>query len=73
MNISNGTLRTMLRWAHTTAGALLAAFVYGPLRENEAFVLLVQVALVPIIILTGVWMWQQARVGKLLAGTRERG
>ena len=67
MNPSNRSLRTILRWSHVVAGALLAAFVYSPLRESDAFVLLVQVALIPVLILSGFWMSQKARVRKLFA------
>ena len=66
-------LRTVLRWTHILVGALLATFVYSPLREIGAFVLLVQIALIPVLILTGVWMWQQARVRSLLARSSQRG
>lgn len=71
MNVSNRSLRTMRRWSHVVAGALLAAFVYSPLHESDAFVLFVQVALIPALVLTGLWMSQQARIKRLLAGKRE--
>ena len=72
MKNPNKALRVALRWSHILAGALVAAVVYSPLRENAAFVLAAQVALLPVLILTGLWMWQQARVRRLL-GRSSRG
>jgi hypothetical protein len=47
-------------------------FIYTPLGDVSAFQLLVQIILVPMIIITGVWMWQQARVRKRIAkGSRQ--
>lgn len=69
----NKTLRSVLRWSHIAAGALVAAIVYSPLREDEAFVLLTQIALLPVLVLTGIWMWRQASVRRLLRRShRER-
>jgi thiosulfate reductase cytochrome b subunit len=48
-------------------------FIYTPLGDVREFELLVQIGLVPVIIITGIWMWQQARVRKLLAkGSRRQ-
>lgn len=66
MSNTGRRMRVVLRWFHLVAGSLVAAVVYSPLRESGAFVLLVQVALMPVLILTGVWMWQQARLRRLL-------
>lgn len=41
-------------------------FIYTLLGDISEFELLVQIILIPVIIITGVWMWQQARVRKLI-------
>lgn len=61
MTNPNNTARTVLRWTHLLAGWLIGVFVYTPARESEALVLLMQAA----VVLTGVWMWQQARIRHL--------
>ena len=61
----NKMTRTILRSTHLVMAFLIGLFIYSPARENETFVLLVQVAVVPAALLTGVWMWQQARVRRL--------
>ncbi len=47
MSNRNKTMRTMLRWMHLLVGWLVGVFVYTPMRENEPFVLLMQVVFVP--------------------------
>jgi hypothetical protein len=47
-------MRTILRWAHLLVGFLIGAFVYTPARDSEAYVLLMQAAVVPAVTLTGV-------------------
>lgn len=65
MSNPNKTVRTLLRWTHLLVGFLIGVFVYTPARESEAFVLFMQAAVVPVVTLTGVWMWQQARIRRL--------
>ena len=75
MSISNKQLRLILRYTHLAAGILIGLFVYSPLGDVPAFEVLVQIALIPIVVLTGIWIWQQARVRRLfarvLAGSRK--
>jgi hypothetical protein len=65
MSISNKQLRLILRYTHLAVGILIGLFVYSPLEDVPAFELLVQIALIPIVVLTGIWIWQQARVRRL--------
>lgn len=60
-------MRTTLRFAHLTTGMLLVPYVYSPLGDVAAFEWVVRVALIPLTIITGVAMWQQAKWRKLLA------
>ncbi len=72
--LSGKQQRTILRHSHLVAGMLNVFFIYTPLGDVSAFQLLVQIILVPVIIITGVWMWQQARVRKRIAKRlRQRG
>lgn len=52
---------------------LIGVFIYTPIHEDETFVLLMQVVFVPAVVLTGVWMWQQARIRRLYKRLRQRG
>ena len=70
--LSGKLQRTILRYTDLLAGMLNVFLIYTPLGDVREFELLVQIILVPVIVITGVWMWQQARVRKLLAkGSRQ--
>jgi hypothetical protein len=71
--LSGKQQRSLLRYSHLLAGMLNVFFVYTPLGDVWAFQLLVQIILVPVILITGVWMWQQARVRKLIIKGGRRG
>ena len=71
--LSGKLQRTILRYTHLLAGMLNIFFIYTPLGDVREFELLVQIILVPVIVITGVWMWQQARVRKLIAKGSRRG
>lgn len=72
MSNPNKTTRTVLRWTHLLAGWLIGVFIYTPARENETFILLMQDAVIPAVVLTGLWMWQQARIRRLYNRWRQR-
>jgi hypothetical protein len=66
--VSAGALRRAQRRAHLLAGAVLLAYVYAPLgAELEA---VVRFAVFPILALTGIAMWQAARIRRALRSVR---
>ena len=71
--LSGKQQRTILRYSHLFTGMLNVFFIYTPLGDVWEFQLLVQIILVPVIIITGVWMWQQARIRKLIAKWSRQG
>ena len=71
MSNPNAMMRTFLRWTHLLVGFLIGVLVYTPAREDDAFVLLMQAAVVPAVTLTGVGMWQQARIRRLYRRLRQ--
>jgi len=65
MSVSNKQLRLILRYTHLAAGILIILFVHSPLGNVPAFKLVVQIALIPIVVLSGIWIWHRARVRRL--------
>jgi hypothetical protein len=55
-----GTLRRAQRRAHLLAAAVLLAYVYAPL--DAALEDVVRFAVFPVLALTGIAMWQAARI-----------
>jgi hypothetical protein len=67
----NKNIRIGLRWTHLLIGWLIGVLVYTPAREDATFILLMQFVFVPILVITGLWMWQQARLRRLYRRLRE--
>jgi hypothetical protein len=62
--IGAGTLRRAQRRAHLLAGAVLFAYVYAPLGADLEDV--VRFAVFPVLALTGIAMWQAARIRRAM-------
>ncbi|HZG09607.1 MAG TPA: hypothetical protein VEZ70_11570 [Allosphingosinicella sp.] len=56
--------RQWLRFGHLIASALLGMFIYSPLREDPLLIATIQFLVFPALALSGVWMWQQARLSR---------
>jgi len=57
-------LRLILRWAHIVEAALLAIYLYSPLRADPLWTDLARYVVFPLACLSGLWMWQQARFAR---------
>lgn len=55
-------LRTLMRWIHLFGAAAIGTYVYAPWRDAAWFTLLMQLLVVPILTLTGAWMWKGHRL-----------
>ncbi|WP_394134981.1 hypothetical protein [Aliivibrio fischeri] len=60
------TVRLFLRWVHILGVLLIGAALYSPLKSNDLFMDLTLYILVPIVAISGVSMWQQGKLMKLL-------
>lgn len=60
-------LRTILRWTHILGAAVLGTYIYSPWSSDPSFTVFVQAFAFPALLtVTGVVMWQQGRLKKLL-------
>lgn len=63
--MSNKQLRNFFRYAHIVGGVLIAIFIYSStLRGDPMYVSLIQFVVTPLIILSGVGIWQMPRLNK---------
>lgn len=58
--------RSTLRLLHIVVGSLLATYVYLPAGEAPWLQWTLMLAGVPAVAITGVWMWKQAAIRRLL-------
>ena len=64
--MSNKTLRNVIRIIHLVAAAAFGIYFYSPIAGNETLKLIIQFVTLPSIVLTGIALWQQAYLNKLL-------
>lgn len=64
--ISGKQLRRVTRWIHIVGSILLGIYIYSPWSRYVAFSRLMQIGVIPILTLSGIAMWQQARTLQLL-------
>lgn len=65
-NTNKQQLRSQLRLVHIFASAFLGLFIYSPWRNSQTLTIAMSFAVFPILTLTGIWMWQGARIQKWL-------
>jgi len=64
--MSNKTLRNGIRIIHLIAAATLGMYFYSPIVGDVTLRLIIQFVTLPSIVLTGIALWQQAYLNKLL-------
>lgn len=67
--MSNKQLRNLTRIIHLITAVLIGLAIYSPLRADPTFMLLSQVLIIPVLTISGVVMWQQPKIMKLLRGS----
>ena len=56
----------MLSAVHLIVAALVGAYLYSPLGEIEWYENLVRISVLPVLVMTGLSMWQMPALTKLL-------
>jgi thiosulfate reductase cytochrome b subunit len=69
--MSSKQIRNVMRIAHIIEGTLIAIFIYSAtLRADPTYTALIQFVITPLIILSGVVMWQLPRINKWRSARR---
>jgi len=63
-------IRTIVRWIHLSAAALIGVSVYSPWASDPVFASVLKFAVFPLLGLTGLVLWQQARLRRLSDASR---
>lgn len=50
--------RNVIRITHLVGAAAIGTYIYSPLAELEWFRLTMQVLVIPLLTITGIWMWK---------------
>jgi hypothetical protein len=64
--------RDIQRSVHLVASAILIAYFYTPLGDNDIFSTMVRAMVIPMLLVTGVLMWQMPRIRRMHRSWRAR-
>jgi hypothetical protein len=56
--MSDATKRSILRWIHIVFAIPIAGYVYSRFAELPNYAPVVRFVAVPVLVLTGLWMWK---------------
>lgn len=62
-----GIQRTILRWIHILLGFPILGYIYGPPEEVRQYLPMYRYVFVPILVLSGLWMWKGHLVSRLFS------
>jgi thiosulfate reductase cytochrome b subunit len=63
--ISSSVRRSILRWIHILFSFPIIGYIYSPFEEIPKYAHLTRFIFLPILILTGLWMWKGHLVRRL--------
>jgi len=64
--MSEGTKRSIFRWTHIVFGIPVIGYVYSPFKELPNYAPVVRFVSIPVIALTGLWMWKGHLLRRLI-------
>lgn len=56
--MSNAAKRSILRWIHIVFSIPIIGYVYSPFEELPNYAPVVRFVSIPVLVLTGLWMWK---------------
>ena len=59
--------RTLFRWIHIVFAIPIAGYVYSPFEQLPNYEPVVRFIAIPVLVLTGLWMWKGHLVRRLFA------
>ena len=64
--MTEATRRSILRWTHLVFSIPILGYIYSPFDEIPNYAPPTRYVFVPLLVLTGLWMWKGAAVRRLL-------
>ena len=63
--MKDATQRTMVRWIHLVFSIPILGYIYSPFEEIPKYAPRVRYVVVPVMLLSGLWMWKGHVVRRL--------
>lgn len=64
--ISNATQRAIFRWIHIIFAIPIVGYIYSPFDKIPQYARPTRFVFVPVMVLTGLWMWKGHLVRRLI-------
>ena len=65
--MKEATKRSILRWIHIVLAIPIVGYIYSPFADLPNYAPVVRFVSIPILILTGFWMWKGHAVRRLIS------
>ena len=65
--MKDATKRSINRWIHIIFAIPIAGYVYSPFKELPNYAPVVRYVALPVIVLSGFWMWKGHAVRRLIS------
>ena len=65
--MKEATKRSILRWIHIVLAIPIVGYVYSPFKELPNYAPVVRFVAIPVMVLTGLWMWKGHAVRRLIS------
>jgi len=66
--MSPSTKHPVLRWIHILFGLPILGYIYGPAEEVQQYAPYFRYVFVPVLVLSGFWMWKGPAILRLFKG-----
>jgi hypothetical protein len=65
--MKEATKRSILRWIHIVFSIPILGYIYGPFEEIPKYAARVRFVVVPVMLLSGFWMWKGHVLRRLIS------
>jgi hypothetical protein len=65
--MNDATKRSIFRWVHLIFAIPIIGYVYSPFKELPNYAPVVRYVVIPVIALTGLWMWKGHLLRRLIS------
>ncbi len=70
--MNQGIQRLVVRWIHIVLGIPIIGYIYSPFEEIPKYAAAVRFGFLPVLVLTGLWMWKGHVIRRLFANGSAR-
>jgi hypothetical protein len=65
--MNQGTKRAIFRWIHIVFSIPIIGYIYSPFQEIPNYAPVTRFVFVPVLALSGLWMWKGHVLGRLIS------